>query len=540
MAWSKTISCVVVIFFALGAKAQENRYVVFFKDKAMSPYSPAQPLEYLSQRAVDRRISQGISVTEQDIPVNENYVQGIADAGASVFFRTKWMNGVLIQCNASIIPTLAGLPYVDHVELVAPNKKLLSNGRTKDHQRTKSTKLATRTQAQLEMIGLDEMQVAGYKGETIYIGIFDSGFQGVDTALPFQHIFTESRVDLASSKDFVFNSADVFQYDEHGTEVFSVIAAYQDGTFVGGSYEATYQLYVTEDVNSEYRIEEYNWLFAAERADSSGVDVINASLGYYDFDDASMNYSKDQMDGKTTVISKAAQLAADRGIVIVCSGGNEGGVAWQIVTAPADAKDVLGVASVNSAGQRANSSSIGPSADGRIKPDVAAMGVNTSVIKPDGSSGSASGTSLSSPLVASLVAGLWQRYPQLTNKELIDAIRKSASQATSPDNLLGYGIPNFKAVVNYLDEQPQANPFEVYPNPVLADTLTIRPFNPERVTSCRVELLSSQGQLVHTADAGFSWLNRTYTANLSQFAAGMYYLRILWGEKRYTFKLVKV
>ena len=400
--------------------------------------------------------------------------------------------------------------------------------------------MAGKTQVQLEMIGLDAMQSAGYKGETIRIGIFDSGFQGVNSTVPFQHIFAEGRIDVESSKDFVFNSGDVFQYDEHGTEVFSVIAAFQEGNFVGGSYEANYQLYVTEDVNSEYRIEEYNWLFAAEMADSSGVDVINASLGYYDFDDTSMNYSKDEMDGNTTVVTKAAQFATDRGIVVVCSAGNEGGIAWQIITAPADARDVLAVASVNSGGQRSTSSSIGPSADGRIKPDVAALGVNTSVIKPDGSAGSASGTSLSSPLVASLVAGVWQRYPQLTNKELIEAVRESASQADNPDFLLGYGIPNFKAVVNFLDEHPQDNPFEVYPNPVLADTLTIRPFDPGQITSCRVEILSSQGQLVHSTEAAFSWLNRTYTANLSQFAAGMYYLRIHWGEKRYTFKLVKV
>jgi subtilisin family serine protease len=166
--------------------------------------------------------------------------------------------------------------------------------------------------------------------------------------------------------------------------------------------------------------------------------------------------------------------------------------------------------------------------------------VNTSVIKSDGSTGTASGTSLSSPLVASLVAGVWQRYPELTNKELINAVRNSASQAMTPDFLLGYGIPNFTAVVNYLEEHPQDNPFEVYPNPVLADTLIIRPFDPGQITSCRVEILSSQGQLVHSTDAAFSWLNRTYTANLSQFAAGMYYLRILWGEKRFTFKLVKV
>ncbi len=540
MAWSRVL---VTSFFLIGAfasSAQENRYMIFFKDKAMSSYSTAQPLQFLSPRAVDRRIRQGIAITEQDIPVNENYVESVSDAGASVFFRTRWMNGLLVQCEASLIPTLESLPFVDHVEFVAPNKKLLSSGRMKGHQKTKSAKMAGKTQVQLEMIGLDAMQSAGYKGETIRIGIFDSGFQGVNSTVPFQHIFAEGRIDIESSKDFVFNSGDVFQYDEHGTEVFSVIAAFQEGNFVGGSYEANYQLYVTEDVNSEYRIEEYNWLFAAEMADSSGVDVINASLGYYDFDDTSMNYSKDDMDGNTTVVTKAAQFATDRGIVVVCSAGNEGGIAWQIITAPADARDVLAVASVNSGGQRSTTSSIGPSADGRIKPDVAALGVNTSVIKPDGSAGSASGTSLSSPLVASLVAGVWQRYPQLTNKELIEAVRTSASQADNPDFLLGYGIPNFKAVVNFLDEHPQDNPFEVYPNPVLADTLTIRPFDPGQITSCRVEILSSQGQLVHSTEAAFSWLNRTYTANLSQFAAGMYYLRIHWGEKRYTFKLVKV
>ncbi|MBA4054558.1 MAG: hypothetical protein C0490_07595, partial [Marivirga sp.] len=346
-------------------------------------------------------------------------------------------------------------------------------------------------------------------------------------------------IDPIASKDFVYNSDNVFQYDEHGTEVFSVIAAYQENNFTGGSYEANYQLYVTEDVNTEYRIEEYNWLFAAERADSAGVDVINSSLGYYDFDDTSMNYPKSAMDGKTTVITRAAQFAADRGIIVVCSAGNEGGIAWQIITAPADAEDVLAIASVNSTGQRSGSSSIGPAADGRIKPDVAAMGVNTSVIKPDGTTGSASGTSLSSPLVTSLVAGVWQRYPELSNKEIMDAIRSSASQAANPDNFLGYGIPNFKAIVNYLELTPQENVFEVFPNPILTDTFTIKPFDPGQVTSCRVELVSSQGQVLYRADANFSWLNRTYTANLSQFVAGMYYLRIWWGDKRYVYKLVK-
>lgn len=513
--------------------------MVFFKDKSGTSYNISAPLQFLSQRAIDRRIRQGVDITSDDLPVNDAYIDGVKNAGAEIYFPTRWMNGVLVQCDAAVLGALENLTYVDHVEFVAPNSKLLKSGRRKVDLKTKSSKVATKTQAQLQMIGLDEMQQAGYKGETIYIGIFDSGFLGVNSTEPFQHIFDENRIDQNTSKDFVYNSSDVFQYDEHGTEVFSVIAAYQENYFTGGSYEANYQLYVTEDVNSEYRIEEYNWLFAAERADSAGVDIINSSLGYYDFDDASMNYPKSAMDGKTTVITRAAQFAADRGIIVVCSAGNEGGVAWQIITAPADAKDVLAIASVNIAGQRSGSSSIGPAADGRIKPDVAAMGVNTSVIKPDGNSGSASGTSLSSPLITSLVAGVWQRYPELSNKEIMNVIRSSASQASNPDNFLGYGIPNFKAVVNYLELLPQENVFEVFPNPVLTDTFTIRPFDPAQVTSCRVELVSSQGQVLYKTDVNFSWLERSYTANISQFAAGRYFLRIWWGDKRYVYRLVK-
>jgi subtilisin family serine protease len=240
MAWSKFLSTLAFMTSVFIATAQENRYMVFFKDKALSPYSTARPLDFLSQRAVDRRISQGIVVTELDIPVNKNYILGVRDAGANVFFPTRWMNGVLVECNASLITRLEDLPFVDHVEFVAPNKKLLSNGRTKTQLKTKGGQNATRTQAQLAMIGLDEMQEAGYKGEAIHIAIFDGGFQGVNTTVPFQHIFTEGRIDSDVSKDFVYNSENVFQYDDHGTAVFSVIAAYPDGNFIGGASDANY------------------------------------------------------------------------------------------------------------------------------------------------------------------------------------------------------------------------------------------------------------------------------------------------------------
>jgi serine protease AprX len=540
MGWNKSKMIVFLMLISSPGWGQVNRYLVFFKDKAGTTYNTSAPLEFLSQRAVDRRIRQGIPISSADFPVNKSYVQGVKETGASTYFSTRWMNGVLVQCDASIIPAIEGLAYVDRVEFVAPNERLLAGGRARTELKTKEIKTASSTQFQLQMIGLDEMHNTGHRGEDVVIAVFDGGFQGVDTAVPFQHIFDESRINLSASTDFVRNSTDVFQYDDHGTMVFSVIAAYQEGLFTGGSFESQYQLYVTEDVDSEYRIEEYNWLFAAERADSTGVDVVNSSLGYYDFDQSAMNYPKSAMDGNTTVVTRGAQMLADRGVIVVCSAGNEGSIAWQLITAPADATDVLAVANVNSAGLRAGSSSVGPAADGQIKPDVAALGVNTSVIKPNGGLGTASGTSLAAPLVTSLAAGVRQRYPNLTNIEIINAIRNSASQSTSPDNLLGYGIPNFTGVVNYIEQSHQEDVFVVYPNPVTKDSITISPFDPSQVKSCKVEVLTSLGQTVYEASVNFSWANPTYTSYVTSLAAGVYFMRISWGDKRFTYRLVKV
>lgn len=539
MVWSKAVYIASFMLISITTWAQTNRYVVIFKDKVASPYSISNPEAYLSQRAVSRREKQGIAITEQDLPVNTSYIQAIKDAGANVFFKTRWLNGVLIQCDASIISTLTALSFVERVEYVAPNAKLMTNGRKKSNPKARTSKVADVTQTQLGMVGIDDMQENGYRGEGMIVGIFDSGFQGVNVNEPFQPLFAENRIDLTVSHDFVYNTKDIFQYDEHGAEVFSVIAAYQDGTYTGGAYKASYQLYVTEDVNTEYRIEEYNWLFAAEIADSAGVDVINSSLGYNTFDDASMDYTKAAMNGKTTVITRAAQWAADRGIVVICSAGNEGSVSWQIITAPADAADVLAVASVTSTGVRVASSSKGPSPaiDGIIKPDVAAMGSNVSVILPSGSVGSASGTSLAAPIITSLVTGIWQQYPSLTNKELLEIIRQSGSQAGTPDNLLGYGIPNYLTVETLL-QYLRENPFIVYPNPVVDDTLWVKPYSTSEVSSCQIEFISPKGQLLFTSDLNFSQESPAYTLNVASLASGLYVLRIRWGSDVATHRVV--
>jgi serine protease AprX len=531
----------IVLFTTTLAWSQKDRYMVFFKDKNDTPYTLDTPDAFLSPLAIQRRIRNDVPLTQDDLPVNPGYVQQVSNTGAEVFFRTRWMNGVLVQCEPTLIAALTELPFVARVELVAPKAKLIPNGRRKVAERRQSVRSSEVTGTQLKMIGLDRMHDDDKRGDGIIIAILDSGFEGVDIASPFAHIFNEDRIDLTVSRDFVYNSGNVFQHDDHGTEVFSVIAAYQQGTFTGGAYKATYQLYVTEEVPTEYRVEEYNWLFAAEQADSAGADIIQSSLGYYDFDLSSMDYQKSQMDGRTTVVSRAAQWAADRGIVVVVSAGNEGNVSWQIITAPADAQDVLAVANVNADLVRASSSSKGPTADHRIKPDVAALGTGTSVIQKTGSTGKSSGTSLAAPLITSLAAGVLQRYPSLTSKEVRDAIRYSASQAANPDYLTGYGIPHYVAVVNYLEQVLQQNDFDIFPNPFgpIHDSLTIRPRDPSLVTNCTIELLSAEGKRLLQVQPEFSWLNNVYSPNLEHLSTGLYFLRISSNGKKYTYKLIR-
>jgi serine protease AprX len=534
---SSLVAVWLLIILAVPLHAQVNRYIVVFKNKQGSPYSVSTPQQFLSQKSIDRRVRQGIAVDERDLPVVEANVAALRGTGAEVFFRSRWMNAVLVQCDASLLPAVQALAAVDRVELVAPEARLARGGRKRGEARIKATG-AEVTDTQLSMVGIDAMHADGFLGQGLTIAVLDAGFPGVDTAPAFSALFAEGRIDLAASHDFVYNTSHVFQYDAHGTEVFSVIAAHQEGVFTGGAYGARYQLYVTEDAAEEYRIEEYNWLFAAERADSAGADIIQSSLGYYDFDDASMNYSKAALDGKTTVITRAAQWAADRGIAVVCSAGNEGAVSWQLITAPADARGVLAVASVNSDKIRSNSSSKGPSADGRLKPDVAAQGVSTNVIKANGGLGTVSGTSLAAPIITSLVAGVWQRYPDLTAAELLEVIRLSGSQVGKPDTLLGYGIPHYKNIERYF-EQRREHPFRLYPNPIEEDSLRVRSFLPEEFNTCQVELISSDGKRVIQKSLHFSAQTPEHVVDLSLLGTGLYICRISWAGGSLTQKLVR-
>lgn len=543
MAACRNLLLLLLLLLTSWAEAQVNRYVVFFKDKDNSTFSTTQPEAYLSQRAINRRIKNDVDISVQDLPVNANYVNEVKQTGALTYYTSRWFNALLIQCDANLLPAIEALAVVDRVELVAPGT-LNTTTETKSPAYL-SARIASnkniKTTSQLSMLGLDAMHELNIRGEGVKVAVFDSGFPGVNTVAPFSHL----QDNIKDTYNFVNLQANVYRNDDHGTEVLSVMAAYQEGSFVGGAYNADYHLYLTEDVGSEYRIEEYNWLFAAERADSAGVDVINASLGYNTFDNVAMDYTKQQLDGSTAVVTRAAQFAADRGIVVVVSAGNEGNNSWQLVTPPADAVGVIAVGSVTSTETRSGFSSIGPTSDNRIKPDLCAMGSGTFVVRNTGNTGTSSGTSVASPLMASLVTGVIQRYDTLTKQEIIDVLKASASLAESPNNQLGYGVPNFAEVRLRLEvvaglENPEASRFAVYPNPADSGFVMIESIQILKAEPLQIEVWDMKGSLLKRIENDNLLVEGKARLELAQFPAGLLQIRINQAGQTDIFKIINV
>lgn len=525
------------ILIAFGAESQVNRYFVFFNDKTGTPFSLSNPSQFLSSKSIERRQKQNIIFIEEDLPVNPDYVSQVKNTGAKTFFTSKWFNGVLIEATASTLTAINALPFVSRSELVAPGSKLLGGRVSKIKQHKNSTADQPVNQSQLQQIGIDGMHDAGYRGEGISIAIFDSGFKGVNVTAPFADLFTENRV--KQTFNFVTNTTGVYTSDDHGTEVLSVMAAYSPGTYTGGAYRADYFLYLTEDIGSEYRVEEYNWAFAAERADSAGVDVINSSLGYNEFDDQTMDYKISELDGNTAVITKAARKAIEKGMIVVCSAGNEGNSSWKLVTPPADANGILAIGAINSVGSLSSFNSRGPTADGRIKPDVVALGSGTSVIKQSGSLGTTSGTSVASPLVASLAAGVWQAYPLLSAHAVYEAIVFSATLAAAPNNQFGYGIPHFQAVDNYIKNLSENEAISIFPNPVSGNSFTIKVKEPTDELM-HITIYDTRGSRVAESRLKISWLNNPFEYDISTLKAGVYFVQVSTGKASTTARIAKL
>jgi len=527
---------ILFLFLLIAAFAEaQDRYFVSFKDKANSSFSISNPTAFLSSKSIARRNRLGVAITEEDLPVNATYVIQVKATGAKTFFTSKWWNGVLVQTDAANAATIAALSFVSKVERVANGAKLL-NGRKANKTNIENESATSQvTDIQLAQLGIDQMQADNYLGQNIDIAQFDSGWKGVNLTTPFAHIINSGRI--KETKNFVRNTSDVYTDDTHGTSVLSVMAGLVPGSFTGGIYMANFYLYETEDKLEEYRVEEYNWTFAAERADSIGVDVVNSSLGYNQFDDSSMDYTKANLDGKTSVISNAARKLISKGVVVVTSAGNEGSNAWQTIMMPADTDGIIAVGSITSNGSKSSFSSIGPAADGRIKPDVVALGSGTSTINSTGNVSTTNGTSVSSPLITSLVAGLVQAFPNASPQQIYQAIIYSASQYENPDNRLGYGVPNYTKAKSFLTYGKLNKEISIYPNPVKS-RLQILLKEPTGQT-ITVSLSDYFGRRLINYTGTTDWSANPLEVEVSSLPNGMYILEVTSGGVIEVMKVIK-
>lgn len=427
-----------------GGKCQMYRLYLKDKDLDHTPFSVKRPSEFLSQRSIDRRKRQGILVDLTDLPVAPAYEKQVAEAGIEIVGKSKWNNTLLIRIHKDKeLRKLEGLEFITKRKKVfqAPDsvsQRMRSNVRNGLNEWSQGDEFYGAADAQLKSLNGKKLHENGYRGKGMMIAVFDGGFMNADK-IPALH-----KIKLAGVKDFVVpESKSVFGEMEHGTMVLSTMAANAPDFYVGVAPEAQYLLIRCEDERTESLAEEDYWASAAEYADSCGVDVINSSLGYHGFDDSSMNHHYYEQDGNTALISRTASMCADKGIVCVNSAGNDGMGSWKKINFPADAKDILTVGSINEHGMNAAFSAVGPTADGRIKPDVMAFGSPTCVITGRGSIINDNGTSFSSPLVAGMVACLWQALPGKTAKQIIKLVKLAGDNQQHPDNVFGYGVPDF-------------------------------------------------------------------------------------------------
>lgn len=434
-----------MLLLPAGAVAQKvYKYRVYFKDKKESPYSKRRPAEFLSQKSIDRRAKWKLKIDDHDLPVSPKYVSEIAAQGVKVLCLSKWNNTALVQSDDSLrLEGLASLPFVSEVRRLFHATLPAAPDPTERFASLSNAPVRTSTdyygiaQNQITMLGGDKLHNLGFRGKGMTIAVIDGGFNNADT------VSLLNNVRILGNHNFVRPERSVFTENEHGTNVLSCMGANKPGVIVGTAPDAEYWLLQSEDGYSETPAEEDTWAAALEFADSVGVDVVNSSLGYNLFDDSTMNVEYSELDGKTHLVSRSASLAASRGILVANSAGNSGNDPWRKIGIPADGRDMLSVGAVYTPQINAMFTSVGFSADGRVKPDVSARGVASGVVRKSGQVGYASGTSFSSPITAGMVACLMQALPKLKPVEIIDLLHKCGDRAENPDNVFGYGVPNY-------------------------------------------------------------------------------------------------
>lgn len=436
--------------------AQLNKYLIQLKNKNNSPFSLSNPSQFISQRAIDRRLKYQIPIDSTDLPINPGYITAIQSAGNVILLnKSKWLNQITIETtDNNAIALINNLPFVSQIYPIAAKGKFSKHHKHGDSLIIPESRCCTEknTSSTLDY-GLSFPQINihqgqflhnhGFRGEGMQIAVIDDGFYNYNQLITFDSIRNNNQI--LGTWDFVSQESNVEDDDSHGMHCLSTITANLPGSFVGTAPKSSVYLLRSEDIASEFPIEELNFAAAAEYADSSGVDLCTVSLGYSTFDDPGLNYTYAQMDGNTSISAKAADLATKKGMLMVIAAGNEGTNSWHYICTPSDADSVLCIGAVDTSGNTANFSSYGPSSDGQIKPSVAAVGKNAVVANSfSGLPGYGSGTSYACPIMAGMATCLWQAFPEANNMLIINALQLASSLSLNPNIRQGYGIPNMK------------------------------------------------------------------------------------------------
>ncbi len=555
-----TIIFTVLLTFSLFAQKKSEAYKIKFTDKGESVYKLSNPQQYLSERSLERRLMQQIPLDESDIPVNANYLLKLKALGAEIFYTSKWLNIAMANLDENQVAKISQLSFIKSIQKInlydskahyAPEKYYFEE---KNLQKIDLSKLSNNKSTivgldygpsanQVQMLKIDQLHNQGYTGNGIFIAVIDGGFNSVDQMDVFDSLRANNKI--LGTRDFVQPGNNVYgtNMSTHGTSVLSTMGGNLPGQIIGTAPHASYYLFRSEDVTAEYLMEEYYWVQAAEYADSLGVDILSTSLGYTVFDDTLDNHSYSDMDGNTTVITIGADLAAKKGMLVVNSAGNEGFNPWKYISAPADGDSVLTIGAVDANGIYASFSSTGPTYDGRIKPDVAAQGKNAVVaIVPSGIATS-SGTSFSAPIMSGAAACLWQANQSYSNMEIYNAIKQSGSRASNPNNLIGWGIPDFiianSLLVGNIDEINYSQEITCYPNPF--NEYIIAEFTLTSNVETQVRFINYQGQVIKSINSinlvpGF---NKIKFDSLESLPKGIYFIQISNSYGTLTQKVIK-
>ena len=521
------------LFFFSFTFSQTELVFVYFKDKPNASAFLANPLSELSQKAIDRRSNLGISITAQDAPIEPTYIQNIQNLGFTVNDQSKWLNGVAVIATAAQITQLQSEPYVLKVESFVKNSVIAKQAKISKIEKFQNS--ATdftygNSLDQINQINLRNLHVTGYTGAGISIAVIDTGFPTVDTGSAFARIRNNNQI--KGGYNFVNKSTDIYNttLNNHGTNCLGIIGGYLDGTFVGAAPDADFYLYATEDGTKEIPEEELYWIQAAEEADRKGVDIISTSLGYADFfDDSRYDYSYSQMNGNTSFIARGAQIASEKGIIVVVAAGNEGNQTWKYIVTPADNEKVFTIGGVDSTGNPSVFTSFGPNSAGKVKPDASARATSTYFAYNNGAY-PGNGTSYATPLSAGGIACLLQAIPNSTNREFLkNTLRQTASLYPNYTDQLGYGILNFgNALSSFLSTNENAlkSKIKIYPIPAKNE---INISTTEKLKN--ISVYNSLGQFLFNSNAS--------KINVEKLEKGIYFIKITTEKGELVEKFIK-